>query len=220
MTNKKPISQNIDRIVDLKLQQLSKVHNFGFKRRELGNNVFMIAYTLVHADVGRLGSIMLFSHNYIAKETFGKTVSLESGRLFTQIYKEILLELQRQGERINYDPNSPTLQELEKVAELPLPSKQSQDTAVSSIEQESGDYPPEIFDVQKMKVFYLGYNVNTAKAVIDKLPMAWNLYAHEGGRWGPAFVEKAGGVVRGTASRYLNAFKKAGLTQLNGIELP
>jgi len=63
------------------------------------------------------------------------------------------------------------------------------------------------------------YNPVTARAIKDAISQAWDLYTEEAGRWGPGKVARIASVNRDTISRYVNAWKKAGITKIDGIEL-
>jgi len=63
------------------------------------------------------------------------------------------------------------------------------------------------------------YSPVTARAIREAIPKAWDLYIEESGRWGPGKVGRVASVSRDTISRYVSAWKKVGITKIDGIEL-
>jgi hypothetical protein len=100
--------------------------------------------------------------------------------------------------------------------------KYEQETANASPannEIDEASYLPEIYDIKLMKGFYSGYNVETAKTIIDGL-IAYESCVNNGENWTITYLANGVGMVRETTSRYINAFKKAGLTKIRGVPLP
>ena len=79
-------------------------------------------------------------------------------------------------------------------------------------------------DINLMKKFHRDYNPQTAKLILEKIPIAWNNHSREGGKWGPSFVTELINLEKETVSRYLRAFYCAGLRKVNingnSIRLP
>ncbi len=78
----------------------------------------------------------------------------------------------------------------------------------------------ELPDLQTMRKHYDGYSPITAEEVLEAIPKAYVLWCKEGGRWGPGIVARFCNVTSTTVGRYLKAFKEAGLTEVDGIEIP
>ncbi len=64
------------------------------------------------------------------------------------------------------------------------------------------------------------YSPETAIEIAKALPEAWKRYINEGGRWGPGQVRKVClSATVDTIGRYVTAFKKASITEIDGVEL-
>ena len=96
-----------------------------------------------------------------------------------------------------------------------------EDTLLSTATSSTNTDPQTtLFNVVTMKQYYRYYSIETAKEILNVVEQAWNLQQSEGGRWGP---NKFKGLVNATVTtigRYINAFKKAGVTHWEGVELP
>jgi len=75
-------------------------------------------------------------------------------------------------------------------------------------------------DLPTMRQHYEHYSPITAQEILEAIPRAWHLWCHEGGRWGPGFIGRVCNVTAATVGRYLSAFKKAGLSEMDGIRIP
>ena len=87
-------------------------------------------------------------------------------------------------------------------------------------ESEEMDIDQLLSDLPTMRQHYKDYNPVTAREIIEALPRAWALHCDEGGRWGPGFIAKVYSLNSTTIGRYCGAFKKAGLEEVEGIEIP
>ena len=76
-------------------------------------------------------------------------------------------------------------------------------------------------DRRTMRRYFKDYEPDTAKKIIAAIPEAWESYKDAGGQWGPQYIAKQLTYVGSTTvGRYLRAFKEAGITETNGIEIP
>lgn len=85
-----------------------------------------------------------------------------------------------------------------------------------------GDSPLEtaLSDLQTMRQHYEHYNPKTAKDIIDAIFRANLIWSEEGGRWGPTVISKVCAIHPTTIGRYLKAFKRIGLTHVDGVKIP
>jgi hypothetical protein len=76
-------------------------------------------------------------------------------------------------------------------------------------------------DPTRMRELFPDYNPETARQIAEKLPKMYEAYQRGSlqGRWGPTLIAKQIGYDRATVSRYLNAFRKLGLSELNGVPI-
>lgn len=70
-----------------------------------------------------------------------------------------------------------------------------------------------------MRQYYRDYSPKTAREIVRKIPEAWDLCNEELGRWGPGFIARVYALNSTTIGRYLKAFRKAGITEVDGIEI-
>lgn len=78
----------------------------------------------------------------------------------------------------------------------------------------------ELPDVETMKQYYPSYSPETAKEILNALPVARKEWEAVGGRWGPDIIAKHLMIKGGTVSHYLTAFRRAGLRKWGSIKLP
>ena len=95
----------------------------------------------------------------------------------------------------------------------PPPATSNEESPTTHIDRLLSDLPT-------MRQHYTDYNPVTAKAIIEALPQAWALWCGEGGRWGPGYIARVCSLSATTIGRYLAAFKKAGLDEIDGIKIP
>jgi hypothetical protein len=74
-----------------------------------------------------------------------------------------------------------------------------------------------ISDAPTMRKYYKDYSAKNAMVILQAIPDAWEEYSKEySGRWGPGFIAKIAGYTAATVGRYLRAFKKAGIDEIEG----
>jgi len=94
-------------------------------------------------------------------------------------------------------------------------------TPISNEESPTTDIDRLLSDRSTMLQYIKHYNPDTAKEIAKAIPRAWALHTYEGGRWGPGYIAKVCyAVTSATIGRYLRAFKEAGLTEIDGINIP
>jgi hypothetical protein len=71
-----------------------------------------------------------------------------------------------------------------------------------------------ISNTSQMKAYYKDYNPETARAILVAIPNAWKENQRMGRRWGPGIIAKKVNLAPAVTSRYLAAFKKAGITEI------
>lgn len=93
----------------------------------------------------------------------------------------------------------------------------SRDTEEDSVDD--SDYSI-LFDKEAMRQQYQDYSVDTAEEIIKNLRKAWEERRRWSSPWGPGIIADYSTKTPETISRYLGAFKKAGIDNIDGIEIP
>jgi len=107
-------------------------------------------------------------------------------------------------------------------AEPPPPARDSapESPPTGNLETPTTDIDRLLSDLPTMRQHFKDYSLNTARRIIEAIPKASELYRHEGGQWGPGWIAKVCHVASPTVGRYLRAFRKVGITEIAGIEIP
>jgi hypothetical protein len=121
---------------------------------------------------------------------------------------------QRNNESAPTEAEAASSPENVPVAETSLPE---------GITQQPEDGIPEILkDVPVMKGYYKDYTLSAAMQIAKVLPEAYRAWEKEttGHRWSASIIAQSAAMARETVSRYLSAFRKAGVTKVNGTPVP
>lgn len=77
-----------------------------------------------------------------------------------------------------------------------------------------------LFDKENMRKYYKYYSIDTAEEIIRNLNKAWGERRRFNARWGPGLLSRYSKKKPETISRYLGAFRKAGIDKIKGIPIP
>jgi hypothetical protein len=93
----------------------------------------------------------------------------------------------------------------------------------SEVPDDSPTPESRIEDVDTMKEYHRIYSVETAREILKAIPIAYREWSrNELDQWGPGAICKHGSINRSAAtiSRYLGAFERAGIKEVDGIPIP
>ncbi len=80
--------------------------------------------------------------------------------------------------------------------------------------------PQRLPPAEQVRKHFRDYSAQTAREILAGLGRAYEAHRERDARWGPTFIARELHYSRETISRYLNALRKAGLSEWDGVPLP
>lgn len=80
--------------------------------------------------------------------------------------------------------------------------------------------PQRLPPAEQVRKHFRDYSAQTAREILAGLGRAYEAHRERDARWGPTFIARELHYSRETVSRYLNALRKAGLSEWDGVPLP
>lgn len=85
---------------------------------------------------------------------------------------------------------------------------------------QSATQPQRLPPAEQVRKHFRDYSAQTAREILAGLGRAYEAQREQDARWGPTFIARELHYSRETISRYLNALRKAGLSEWDGVPLP